>query len=395
MWTGKSIVSFQIHEKRGINVASALKIEKNITSKIIEIASREPEDFFLYSLDAIERNALKLNRAVGPDVQVFYSLKCNSAPEIVRRLNSLGMAFDVSSREELEICLRANCKPAAISFIGPGKTSEDIKFALKKNIGYLVVESLEELKEVMKFNEKTEVLLRLSRRPDAQFGIDLDECSNEERDFILKNTNGFHCHVRSQSLSATDLIETFRDSLSICSVKKADTSYINLGGGFGVPYFETDSPFDLRKFSSLFRSVKASMPFRAKPTLFCESGRYIAANAGFYVMKVLYVKRISGRTVVITNGGLHHFMAATRAGQFMHRSFPIFPIRSKSRTKANKERMMICGKTCSEADVFAADVHWPRVGPGDLIVVGSAGAYSQQYSPTGFIFQKRAKEYYI
>ncbi len=172
--------------------------------------------------------------------------------------------------------------------------------------------------------------------------------------------------------------------LDLAKQAPAPISYVNLGGGFGIPYFEKDQPLDLAAVGANLERLLAE---RLRPVLGdirigVELGRYLVGEAGVYVTRVVDVKVSRGTTYVVVDGGMHHQLAASgNFGQVIRRNYPI----SVDRTSTELAEVTVVGALCTPLDLLGDRVQLPPVEVGDLVVVHQAGAYGLTASPTAFL----------
>jgi diaminopimelate decarboxylase len=225
-----------------------------------------------------------------------------------------------------------------------------------------------------------------------QFGIDaekvqplLGRLAREDVEFL-----GFHIFAGSQNLNADILCEAQQRTVEL-ALRLAETCpmpvrYVNLGGGFGIPYFEKDQPLDLSAIGENLGSLLADAirPNLPDARVVIELGRYIVGEAGFYVTRVVDRKESRGKTFLVVDGGMHHQLAASgNFGQVIRRNYPV-AVGERHADDAS-ETVSIVGCLCTPLDLLADDVRLPRADIGDLIVIFQAGAYGLTASPTAFL----------
>jgi len=225
-----------------------------------------------------------------------------------------------------------------------------------------------------------------------QFGVDaeevpslLEKLAGADLEFL-----GFHVFAGSQNLHADILCEAFSRNVELLldlSGKYGHVvRYLNLGGGFGIPYFEKDRPLDLvpvgKRLGELVES--AIRPVLPDAKVVIELGRYLVGESGVYVTKVVERKVSRGRVYLVVDGGLHHQLAASgNFGQVIRRNYPI-AIGNKMNAP-ELETVSVVGCLCTPLDLLGDNVCLPRAEAGDLVVVFQAGAYGLTASPTAFL----------
>lgn len=367
---------------------------------LTNFASKKQTPFFCYFTRTISKNINTLKNTLPQNFDILYSLKANSNPLVVNFISKQKLSCDVSSINEMQIALNAGVSPEKISFTGPGKSEDDIKTILENQIGFIVVESKEELDLVIDLNyPKTKILLRIAW-PDSnsQFGIDIDEIKTilkEEK--LSSHIFGIHTFWKSQILNPNILFSHFVKSVNIAIELKnkfgLNLQYLNFGSGIGIPYYKEDLPLDLKKFSLTLKKFFESPEMCAELKgvhMFCESGRFIVGDAGLYITRVQYKKILRNKNIAILDGGFHHFMAAAGFGQVLKRPFPIEMLNS-----GETEIVTLAGKTCSELDIFASDIELPKLQVGDYVCIANAGAYGVNYSPVYFLHHSLPGEFLI
>src|SRR5919112_1602072 len=229
----------------------------------------------------------------------------------------------------------------------------------------------------------------------GQFGIDQADLAEAVRRTLSHpqlNLRGVHVYTATQVFEVEPLLEHCRNIFEV-ALEAADVAghpleMIDFGGGFGVPYFEKMAEFDLERFGEGFRGLLAS--YRSDPRLegcrfLFELGRYLVADAGLYVTRVVDVKRMRGKTFVVTDGGMNHHLTATgNMGQVFRRSYPILNL-SRVNGVPGEEGVAMAGPCCTPLDMFGTNL--PLVEPevGDLIGVFYSGAYGYSASNLGFL----------
>lgn len=363
--------------------------------------------YFAYDRAAIAARVHEVRSALPPAVSLGYAVKANPMPAVVQHLAGLVDHLDVASAGELAVALDTGQPPARTSFAGPGKTDAELRRAVAAGV-VVEVESRTELQRLVGTGKE------LALRPQAavrvnppfavkgsgmrmgggpqQFGVDaeavpalLSEVSEHDVEIV-----GFHVFAGSQNLSAAILAEaqelTARLVVDLAAHVRGEVRYVNLGGGFGIPYFEKDRPLDLAAVGEHLGRVVDDHLARALPeaTVVIELGRYLVGEAGVYVTRVVDVKESRGRAYAVVDGGLHHQLAASgNFGQVIRRNYPI--LLGNRVTEQPSGPVTVVGCLCTPLDVLGEAVDLPRVEVGDLVVVLQAGAYGPTASPTAFL----------
>jgi diaminopimelate decarboxylase len=225
-----------------------------------------------------------------------------------------------------------------------------------------------------------------------QFGVDVEQVPAvlDELSAYDLSLEGFHVFAGSQNLQAEILASAQRQTVQLVldlAAKCTDgVTYLNLGGGFGIPYFDRDQPLDLRAVGENLQELVAGeiRPAHPQAHVVIELGRYLVGEAGVYVTRVVDRKVSRGKTFLVVDGGMHHQLAASgNFGQVIRRNYPL-AIGNRVAEPAG-EKASVVGCLCTPLDVLGDDVDLPRAEPGDLVVVFQAGAYGLTASPTRFL----------
>ncbi|RCW43492.1 type III PLP-dependent enzyme [Paenibacillus prosopidis] len=379
-----------------------------LDDRLISSAQLYGTPFYVYDADVIQRQ-YDLLRAVLPNqVGILYSVKANPLMGICQLLRSWGAGCEVASEGELLIALETGFQPDSIAFAGPGKTDAELRAAIGRKIGCIHVESVDEAILIDRLAAKLGCVPRVALRvnPDlsagraglrmsgvaSPFGIDgtmLDEAIRTVLDLRSVELVGFHVYVGSQFLNAEDIAGTFRHSIRLaCDTAEKHNFpllHLDLGGGFGVPYFPQESELNLELLRSLLADIWAEFTPRLNVTrVLVESGRFLLAESGVYVTKVLYRKTSKGNVFLVCDGGSHHHANSAFLGRAVRGNFPL-RIAGKTADEAQVEEVTVSGRLCTPTDCLGQGIFLPRAEPGDLVVVEKSGAYGLTNSPIGFL----------
>jgi diaminopimelate decarboxylase len=366
--------------------------------------------FYAYERRAVAERVARLRAALPPGVLVHYAIKANPMPAVVQMMSGLVDGLDVASANELATALDTPLGPQHISFAGPAKRDDELARAVAA--GVLVnLESEPEMERLAILSERQGIAARVAVRinPDFElkqsgmkmgggakpFGVDAERVPAILRrigqlglDFI-----GFHLFCGAQNLNAAAIAVAQEKSidlaLRLARHAPAPLQQINIGGGFGVPYFPGDQALDVAHIGEAL----AAQQRRLDPgtQLIVELGRYLVAEAGIYVCKVLERKHSRGEHFLITDGGLHHHLAASgNFGQVIRKNYPV-AIGNKMRGDS-RETISVVGPLCTPLDVLADRMELARAEPGDLVVVFQSGAYGPSASPGNFLGHPAARE---
>ena len=362
--------------------------------------------FYAYERAHLRQRVAELRAALPEAVQLHYAMKANPMPALVQLMAGVVDGIDVASAGELAVALNAGMVPAHISFAGPGKRDTELHRAVAAG-ALLHLESEAEMERIAIAGEQLGLTPRVALRinPDFElkysgmkmsggaqpFGVDearvpamLHRLGQLGLDFI-----GFHIFAGSQNLSATAIIaaqeHSIRLGLRLAGQAPAPLRLLNIGGGFGVPYFPGQEPLDISAISEALALQMALLQRESPQTrLVLELGRYLVAEAGVYVCRVLERKLSRGQVFLVTDGGLHHHLAASgHFGQVIRKNYPV-AIGNRMHGET-RETVSVTGPLCTPLDVLADRVEMARAEVGDLVVVFQSGAYGLSASPTAFL----------
>jgi diaminopimelate decarboxylase len=346
-------------------------------------------------------------------VSLHYAVKANPYPALLKWLCKYVDGFDVASLGELEALEGAGADAVAISFAGPGKSDAELRRAIRDG-ATIHLESKGEAARALRIAGELGKRPRLSVRVNppfalkgagmkmgglaSPFGIDHDRAAAVVRGLIDAGANwrGLHVYAGSQCLDWTALAETFRQAIvlaaDISEAAGAEPPEVNLGGGFGIPYFEGDEQLDLHALGAALGEQLVDAPaILATTRISIELGRWLVGEAGVYLTRIVDRKVSRGKTFLVTDGGLHHMLAASgNFGQLLRRNYPA-AIASRFGAPAEEEASIVgCG--CTPLDILADDVSLAAADVGDLVAVFCAGAYGLSASPQAFLSQAGARE---
>ena len=362
--------------------------------------------FYAYDRGLIHARIAAVRHALPSGVHLHYALKANPMPALVAHLRPLVDGMDVASAGELKIALDSGASPHCIGFAGPGKRTTELHQAMAAGV-LLHVESVRELKELAQAAQAVGRAARVALRinPDWEtrgagmhmgggakpFGIDAEQAPTVLRS--LKNYGvsfeGFHIYPGSQNLRGEVIAESLRRSLNLvlrlAQDAPAPIKHVNLGGGWGIPYFPGEKSLELEPVSDALANVQVKLR-RELPEakLVLELGRYLVGEAGIYVARVTERKISRDKIFLIVDGGMHHHLAASgNFGQVIRRNFPV-AIGNRLNTQ-EQEIVSVVGPLCTPLDLLAEQVSMPFAHPGDLVVVFQSGAYGATASPQAFL----------
>jgi diaminopimelate decarboxylase len=371
---------------------------------------------FVYSRKLIARRVNELRAAMPARLAIHYAVKANPYRPVLEFIASLVDGFDIASGGELEMVARAGIGPALVSFAGPGKRDLELEAAIAAG-ATLNCESENEAHRALAIGARLGKTPRLAIRvnPDFElrgsgmkmgggakpFGLDAARVPALAREIIAAGADwrGLHIFTGSQALDAEAIAETQGNVLDLADQLAGEIGApmpnLNMGGGLGIPYFNGDTPVDLALVGERLAERFAHLPDTLAETELCiELGRYLVGEAGVYLCTVVDRKESHGETYLITDGGLHHQLAASgNFGTVVRRNYPV-AIATKFGAPADEEASVV-GCLCTPLDRLADKAELPRADVGDLVAVFCAGAYGASASPSAFLGQGPAREMLI
>jgi len=377
---------------------------------ISELARQVSTPCYIYNGDLLVNQIRRVRQALGPETALYYSLKANPSLGLCQIIAREGVGAEVASIGELILARESGFPAGATIFAGPGKTDAELELSAKLGIHAVNVESIGELGRLsgaanrlgttarvgLRINPVAQVKgaqMRMGGGPH-QFGIDeeqLAEVVEKSEVYPSLKVVGLHVYAGTQMFDVAALAAHCQHvvdlALRLADLLGRPLEMIDLGGGFGVPYFENSPEFDLQEFSASYREVVRRCkddPRLAPAQLIIELGRYLVAEAGVYVTRVVDVKCSRGKTFVVTDGGMnHHIMATGNFGQVFRKPYPVALL--NRRDGPGEEPVTIVGPCCTPLDVIAQNVPFPIVQVGDLIGIFYSGAYGYSASSLAFL----------
>ena len=362
--------------------------------------------FYVYDRSLLDARVAQLRAALPRAVKLHYAMKANPMPALVCHMARLVDGIDVASAGELLVALDAGADPQEISFAGPGKTEAELHQSVAAGI-LINVESFRELPLLAAAQQARGLPARVAVRvnPDfelkssgmkmgggpKQFGVDAEQVPELLAEIGRAGLafEGFHLFAGSQNLKPDAIIEAQQKSFALaCRLAEHAPSpvrFLNLGGGFGIPYFPGEQPLDLTpigaNLADLVEQAKTALP---QAEIVIELGRYFVGEAGLYVAKVLDRKVSRGLTYLVTDGGLHHHLSASgNFGQVIRKNYPAA---IANRMDASEmETVSVVGPLCTPLDLLADRMSLPAAEPGDLVAIYQSGAYGATASPQRFL----------
>lgn len=375
-------------------------------SKLVQRVGQTP--FYAYDRELITRKIVELRNQMPPDLKIHYAIKANPMPAVVQHISTLVDGLDLASVGEMKIALDTKMSPKHISLAAPAKRDGDLTQAIAAEIT-INVESQNELEKIAQISEKMGIQAHVAIRINPAFelkssGVKMGGGSKpfgideELLPAVLKRVkelaldfNGFHIFSGSQCLKADAIIDAQQKSIDL-AIRLADfcpspIKTLNIGGGFGIPYFSNETELDTQKIADfLFDSMEKLKKIQPQTDVIIELGRYLVGEAGIYVSQILDKKISRGQTFLVVNGGLHQHLAASgNFGQILRKNYPI-AIGNKMNA-SEKEIVNIVGLLCTPLDILADKVELSKAEIDDFVVIFQSGAYGFTASPREFLSQ--------
>ena len=385
-------------------IAGELNVGGEVLSRLAARVGQTP--FYAYDRALLRRRVGELRSLFPLNIKLHYAMKANPMPAVVAVMAALVDGIDVASAGELKVALDAGANPAEISFAGPGKRDAELRQAVASRV-LVNVESFRELGVLQALSTELGLAARVAVRvnPDfelkgsgmkmgggpKQFGVDAEQMPRFLQEIGRAGLafEGFHLFAGSQNLRAEAICEaqkkSFELALRLAQLAPGPVNFLNLGGGFGIPYFPGEQRLDLApvadNLAQLGERAASELP---SASLVVELGRYLVGEAGVYVARVVDRKISRGQVYLVTDGGLHHHLSASgNFGQVIRKNYPVTVGNKADATE--REVASVVGPLCTPLDLLADRMSLPVAQVGDLVVVFQSGAYGASASPQNFL----------
>ena len=362
--------------------------------------------FYAYDRGLLRSRVAELRAALPPAVKLHYAMKANPMPALVGFMAALVDGIDVASAGELQVALNAGADPNDISFAGPGKTAAELRQAVAAGV-LLNLESFREVAALAAISDEFGLPARVAVRvnPDFElkgsgmkmgggpkpFGVDVEQMPALMAQIrtVGLQFEGFHLFAGSQNLRAESICEaqckSYELALRLADLAALPVRFLNLGGGFGIPYFPGERRLDLPAIGdNLALIAERAAHELPQARIVIELGRYLVGEAGVYVASVVDRKLSRGQVFLVVDGGLHHHLSASgNFGQVIRKNYPV----AMGTRMDGIEHEVVCvvGPLCTPLDLLVDRMLLPPGDVGDLVVVFQSGAYGASASPQAFL----------
>ena len=380
--------------------------------KVTEIAEEVGSTpFYAYDRTRMATRVAELRRAMPQGLSLHYAMKANPMPAVVEYMVGLVDGLDVASAGELRVALATGVDPKDVSFAGPAKRNEELLCAAESGIT-INLESEGEMRRLARISERAGTCpsvairvnppfelktsgMKMGGRP-SQFGVDAERVPTmlEELATLGLDFRGFHVFSGAQNLRAETIVESMGKTvglvIELAAQMDVDVSFVNLGGGLGIPYFPREQPVDLAAVGeAAHAAVENLQTALGDVEVIMELGRYLVGEAGIYVTRVIDVKESRGQRFAVCDGGLHHHLAASgNFGQVLRKNYPVAAVR---RT-AEQQQVSVVGPLCTPLDLLGDRLTMSALEEGSLVVVLQSGAYGKSSSPEAFLSHPPCRE---
>lgn len=350
------------------------------------LAQKYDTPLYVYDFDYIKNRYLELKEAFSGQKNIInYAVKANSNLSVISHLAGQGAGADCVSIGEVKRAVLAGVSKYKIIFSGVGKRDDEIREALNLDILLINLESEEEMKRVEAVASELGKIARISVRVnpnidakthpyistglhDNKFGVEIDMAKRmyiyaKKSSFL--NPVGIHFHIGSQITELEPISEACSIVADLAHTLKAleiDIKFFDVGGGIGVVYDE-ETTINIQEYAEMIKSVTRKLDV----TILCEPGKYMVANSGYFLTKVLYEKRNDQKRFVIVDGAMNDLIRPSLYNAY-HK------IEAINKTGESSPADVV-GPVCESGDFLGKNVPLPQLEHNDLLIVKSAGAY--------------------
>lgn len=362
---------------------------------------------YAYDLEEIEHRAEDLHSILPEGSVLFYSFKANPLPAIGALLRGFGCGAEISSIGELKAAFEAGFSSSNILYSGPGKTKEEIYYALSVGVIYFSCESWNDLarlefcaseldlevKVLLRVNPATAPIARLAMTGvPSQFGFEEEHLITNVEKLQSLHDNieivGTHVYYGTQIGGCETLMSTLRNAIHTAERLSELFGFpfriVDVGGGFPWPYATRELGLDLTELQPALSELSDQRQLTSSAQLWFESGRYLSASSGTLLTRVLDVKESkSGKKYLVLDAGINHLGGMSGLGRILQSVISIAPAEPIKSTET--DIVDVVGPLCSPLDCIARDIKIPGLRLGDLICIPNVGAYGLTASLIGFL----------
>lgn len=379
---------------------------------LINTAEKYGTPLYFYDGDLIEARYHLLKSCFPEEFSLYYVMKANPLAGIAQILLKANSGIAVCSAGELAVALKAGFPPQSVLFSGPGKSKEELTCAIRSDIGCLSVESLSEILQIDKIGREegrtVKIILRIN--PDAepagtavsyagkasQFGIDegaLPDLFRHIADLNAVKPAGIHIYSGTQVFKVDAILRNIETVLKLALKLAGDYGVplhlINIGCGFGTAYTSRQKPLDTAELTAGFQKLRDTyLPKLRGTRVAVECGRFIMAEAGCFLVRILYRKQSKGREYLICDGGINFYNKTPYLGRFSRSDLPV----ELPGKEPGSRFFQVTGPLCTPQDLICQDANLSEPETGDILVVRNTGAYGFTESPALFLSHATPRE---
>ena len=354
--------------------------------KVENIAKKYGTPAYCYSYNRLKENIVHFKKSFKSfKPLICFAVKSNTNLNLIKEIKKFGLGADVVSMGELMMALKAGINPKKIVFSGVGKTANEIKYAISKNILLINAESESEIKEIERIaksnKKKVEIGIRLNPNTDAKtlsqistgkkgnkFGVDSKTFLSLTK-YCKKSKNiNLRClsvHIGSQILDHKPYEKMLKVLLNIIKKSNYKFDFIDLGGGMGIPYDNIGKKLNFKKYNL---AIKKFLKINNSTIIF-EPGRSIIGNTGILVSKIIYIKKNAQKDFIILDAAMNDLIRPALYGAF-HRILPAI-----KKNKKIKKKYEFVGPICESTDKFSSIKYSQELNEKDLVIIHDVGAY--------------------
>ena len=400
-----------------------MKLAENINNKIVQIAELAGHhSFYLYDPSVMHRKITHLKDILPESVKIYYAMKANPHDAFLKTAKAAGaQGIEIGSMGEGKMALAAGFTPDQLIFTGPGKSTDELEWSVKRQLNTVHVESLTEAHRLNQICERLgkrqDILVRVNPNfyihdAQARFSGDSSKMGIDQNRFMdvlpeiydLSNLNfkGLHVYAASGVLKLVDLLENCQRVFTLAREVEARYDHIrcdiiDFGGGFGIDYLETGQDFSPKEYNDGLRKLIEGFGFSDR-TFVLELGRYLTADSGWYCAEIIDIKESLGKKQVVCGGGNSHFRRPVALG--INHPLMIVEMNKpnvfEGQESVHDEMVFVGGPLCNTADKLAPkDIYVAKAEIGDIAVFGYAGAYGLTMSHFEFLGHNRPPEIVI